>query len=33
MNCLPVVLSLQEAEVNITVTETCAKNLEKFYEA
>lgn len=33
MNCLPVVLILQEAEVNITVMETCAKGLEKFYEA
>lgn len=33
MDCPPVLLILQEAEVNITVTETCAKGLEKSYEA
>lgn len=33
MDCPPVLLILQEAEVNITVMETCAKGLEKSYEA
>lgn len=32
MYCPPVLI-LPEAEVNITVTETCAKVLEKSYEA